>query len=155
MSRFHVLQTPRHASRGAVRGPQQIAEIFPEKCGKTVSAEPCGWKARPVEPDQQLEASLAWCWSNPHCEALEVSEQTFHRWRNQYGGMKSEEDRKTGTAPAARQTARPVFLHAPVSSTHAYSESRTDAGTGTACALRTRPLRQEAWERRMRCNLQF
>ena len=23
-------------------------------------------------------------------QALEISEQTFHRWRNQYGGMKSE-----------------------------------------------------------------
>ncbi len=22
------------------------------------------------------------------CQALEVSEATFHRWRNQYGGMK-------------------------------------------------------------------
>jgi len=22
------------------------------------------------------------------CRALEVSEQEFHRWRNQYGGMK-------------------------------------------------------------------
>jgi transposase-like protein len=25
------------------------------------------------------------------CQALEVSEQTFHRWRNQYGGMKADE----------------------------------------------------------------
>ena len=25
------------------------------------------------------------------CQALEVSEQTYHRWRNQYGGMKAEE----------------------------------------------------------------
>jgi putative transposase len=24
------------------------------------------------------------------CQALEVSEQTFHRWRNQYGGMKAD-----------------------------------------------------------------
>lgn len=24
-------------------------------------------------------------------KALEVSEQTFHRWRNQYGGMKAED----------------------------------------------------------------
>jgi putative transposase len=24
-------------------------------------------------------------------KALEVSEQTFHRWRNQYGGMKADE----------------------------------------------------------------
>ena len=28
------------------------------------------------------------------CQALEISEQTFHRWRNQYGGMKSEEARR-------------------------------------------------------------
>ena len=27
-------------------------------------------------------------------EQLGVSEQTFHRWRNQYGGMKSEEARR-------------------------------------------------------------
>ena len=25
------------------------------------------------------------------CQALEVSEATFHRWRNQYGGMKAQE----------------------------------------------------------------
>ena len=28
------------------------------------------------------------------CQALEVSEQTFHRWRNQYGGIKAEEARR-------------------------------------------------------------
>ena len=28
------------------------------------------------------------------CQRLEVSEQTFHRWRNQYGGMKAEEARR-------------------------------------------------------------
>jgi transposase-like protein len=28
------------------------------------------------------------------CQALEVSEQTLHRWRNQYGGMKAEEARR-------------------------------------------------------------
>jgi transposase-like protein len=27
-------------------------------------------------------------------QALEVSEPTYHRWRNQYGGMKSEEARR-------------------------------------------------------------
>ena len=27
-------------------------------------------------------------------QTLEVSEQTFHRWRNQYGGMKAEEARR-------------------------------------------------------------
>jgi transposase-like protein len=25
------------------------------------------------------------------CQALEVSEATYHRWRNQYGGMKAQE----------------------------------------------------------------
>jgi len=25
------------------------------------------------------------------CQQLEVSEQTFHRWRNQYGGMKAKD----------------------------------------------------------------
>ena len=28
------------------------------------------------------------------CQALEVSEATFHRWRNQYGGMKANEARR-------------------------------------------------------------
>ena len=28
------------------------------------------------------------------CQALEISEQTFHRWRNQYGGMKAGEARR-------------------------------------------------------------
>jgi len=28
------------------------------------------------------------------CQALEVSEQTFHRWRTQYGGMKAEEAKR-------------------------------------------------------------
>jgi len=28
------------------------------------------------------------------CQTLEVSEQTFHRWRNQYGGMKAGEAKR-------------------------------------------------------------
>jgi putative transposase len=28
------------------------------------------------------------------CQALEMSEQTFHRWRNQYGGMKAQEAKR-------------------------------------------------------------
>jgi len=27
-------------------------------------------------------------------KALEVSEQTFHRWRNQYGGMKADDAKR-------------------------------------------------------------
>lgn len=30
----------------------------------------------------------------PVLQALEVSETTYHRWRNQYGGMKSEEAKR-------------------------------------------------------------
>ena len=28
------------------------------------------------------------------CQALETSEQNFHRWRNQYGGMKANDARR-------------------------------------------------------------
>jgi putative transposase len=28
------------------------------------------------------------------CQTLEVSEQTLHRWRNQYGGMKAQEAKR-------------------------------------------------------------
>ena len=28
------------------------------------------------------------------CQSLGVSEQTFHRWRHQYGGMKAEEAKR-------------------------------------------------------------
>ena len=28
------------------------------------------------------------------CQALGISEQTFHRWRHQYGGMKVEEAKR-------------------------------------------------------------
>jgi transposase-like protein len=28
------------------------------------------------------------------CQKLEVSEQTFHRWRNQYGGMKASQAKR-------------------------------------------------------------
>jgi len=27
-------------------------------------------------------------------QTLQISEQTFHRWRNQYGGMKAEEAKR-------------------------------------------------------------
>lgn len=32
------------------------------------------------------------------CQRLEISEATFHRWRNQYGGMKAEEARALAAA---------------------------------------------------------
>ena len=28
------------------------------------------------------------------CQSLEISEQTLHRWRNQYGGMKAEDAKR-------------------------------------------------------------
>ena len=28
------------------------------------------------------------------CQKLEISEQTFHRWRNQYGGMKATDAKR-------------------------------------------------------------
>lgn len=28
------------------------------------------------------------------CQALEIAEAAFHRWRNQYGGMKAEEAKR-------------------------------------------------------------
>jgi transposase-like protein len=28
------------------------------------------------------------------CQALEISEATFHRWRNQFGGMKAQEAKR-------------------------------------------------------------
>lgn len=28
------------------------------------------------------------------CQKLEIGEQTFHRWRNQYGGMKSNDTKR-------------------------------------------------------------
>lgn len=30
----------------------------------------------------------------PICQKLAISEQTFHRWRNQYGGMKASEAKR-------------------------------------------------------------
>lgn len=44
---------------------------------------------------READAMLASGKSLAHvAQSLEVSEQTFHRWRNQYGGMKSEEAKR-------------------------------------------------------------
>jgi transposase-like protein len=37
------------------------------------------------------------------CQKLEVSEQTFHRWRNQYGGMKADAARPSVALSLATQ----------------------------------------------------
>ena len=36
-------------------------------------------------------------------KALEVSEATYHRWRNQYGGMKADEVKRLRSWSAERQ----------------------------------------------------
>jgi putative transposase len=57
--------------------------------GKKHSAEQIIKKLR--EADVMLAAGKS---IGQVCQALEVSEQTFHRWRNQYGGMKAEEAKR-------------------------------------------------------------
>ncbi len=39
-------------------------------------------------------------------QALEASEQTFHRWRNQYGGMKAEEAKRLKKLGGGEQAAQ-------------------------------------------------
>ena len=46
------------------------------------------------------------------CQALEVSEQTFHRWRNQYGGMKSEEAKRLKELEAENQRLKKLLAEA-------------------------------------------
>ena len=43
------------------------------------------------EADAMLAAEKP---SGQVCQVLGVSEQTFHRWRNQFGGMKAEEAKR-------------------------------------------------------------
>jgi transposase-like protein len=44
---------------------------------------------------RQAEADLAAGLSiGQVCQKLEIAEATFHRWRNQYGGMKAEEAKR-------------------------------------------------------------
>lgn len=46
------------------------------------------------------------------CQALEVSEQTFHRWRNQYGGMKAEEAKRLKTLEEENQRLKKLLAEA-------------------------------------------
>ena len=57
--------------------------------GKKHNAEQIIKKLR--EADAMLAADKS---IGQACQALEISEQTFHRWRNQYGGMKAEEAKR-------------------------------------------------------------
>jgi transposase-like protein len=59
------------------------------KQGKRHSAEQVIRKLR--EADAMLAAGQT---IGQVVQALEISEQTFHRWRNQYGGMKAEEAKR-------------------------------------------------------------
>lgn len=56
------------------------------------------------------------------CQVLEISEQTYHRWRSQYGGMKAEEAsyqtpaefagiRKWGEGQPQRRCNSPNYTH--------------------------------------------
>ncbi len=60
-----------------------------KKQGKRHTAEQIIKKLR--EADTMLAAGKT---IGQVVQVLEVSEQTFHRWRNQYGGMKSEEAKR-------------------------------------------------------------
>ena len=46
------------------------------------------------------------------CQALEVSEQTYHRWRNQYGGMKAEEARRLKELEGENQRLKKLLAEA-------------------------------------------
>jgi putative transposase len=46
------------------------------------------------------------------CQTLEVSEQTFHRWRNQYGGMKSEEAKRLKELETENQRLKKLLAEA-------------------------------------------
>ena len=59
------------------------------KRGKRHSAEQVVRKLRDAEAILSAGRDMA-----AVLQALEVSEATYHRWRNQYGGMKSEEAKR-------------------------------------------------------------
>ena len=46
------------------------------------------------EADDQLSTGMTIA---QVCQKLEISEQTFHRWRNQYGGMKPKDGQRDCT----------------------------------------------------------
>jgi transposase-like protein len=57
--------------------------------GKKHTPEQIIGKLREAEAELNGGVSIA-----AVCQKLAVSEQTFHRWRNQYGGMKSDAARR-------------------------------------------------------------
>lgn len=46
------------------------------------------------------------------CQSLEISEQTFHRWRNQYGGMKAEEAKRLKELEAENRRLKKLLAEA-------------------------------------------
>lgn len=46
------------------------------------------------------------------CQVLEVSEQTLHRWRNQYGGMKAEEAKRLKELETENQQLKKLLAEA-------------------------------------------
>jgi putative transposase len=54
--------------------------------GKRLTPEPVIVLLRQAEVKTGSGSSIA-----AVCQKLAISEQTFHRWRNQYGGMKADE----------------------------------------------------------------
>ncbi|QDU62917.1 Transposase [Planctomycetes bacterium Pan216] len=59
------------------------------KGGKRHSPEQIVRKLRDAEAMQNAGKTIG-----EVCQVLGVSEQTFHRWRQQYGGMKADEARR-------------------------------------------------------------
>jgi len=57
-----------------------------------------GKKHRPEEIIRKLRQAEVWQSEGQTiaqvCQKLEVSQQTFHRWRHAYGGMKADEMRR-------------------------------------------------------------
>lgn len=45
-------------------------------------------------------------------QALEISEATFHRWRNQYGGMKAEEAKRRKELETENQRLKKLLAEA-------------------------------------------
>jgi len=77
------------------------------KVGKLHSAEQIIRKLR--EADTMLAAGQT---IGQVVQVLEISEQTFHRWRNQYGGMKAEEAKRLKELEAENKRLKKLLAEA-------------------------------------------
>jgi putative transposase len=74
------------------------------------------------------------------CQALEVSEQTYHRWRNQYGGMKAEEAKRLKELEEENKRLKKLLAEAELDKAilkealRETTEPDAAAGGGPACA---------------------